>query len=306
MKPIVHMHQPRPSAAVKNTAKMPAVGIHYDYQAIREAANILRNCRIETECFLACKRATVAISLAGHMTKRALVSAAGMAGAAAGSVVPVVGTFAGGYAGATAAAEWLPGYNVMPDTDPGKKIEAVAKEHFFRKYATATHYMREVRDTLVHEAGNRLINRGLEASGEAASPVGIPIMWAARTARDLGKVASTSKAEIIRELQLGLWNAEHVITTLDGGIRAAFRTRGRLRQYHDLMCMPRGPRETGVEVLDHPTNPAHWIRLSRYEKHHANALAELAIFQRFISDASIRLLAEARHTPVRTSPCVSL
>ncbi|MFJ2982115.1 MULTISPECIES: hypothetical protein [unclassified Pseudomonas] len=293
MKPFPHAPRQKPLAAARNATKLPAAGIHHEYQAIRAAANILRDCRIETECFLSCKRATVAISVAGSMTKRALVSAAGLGGAAAGSIVPVVGTLSGGYLAATAADTFLPGYTVMPDTDPGKKIEGLSRG-MFGKMASATYYFNEARDVLIDDVGNRLINQGLAAVGTAAPPVSAPIVWAFNHGKDLLKVKNTSKPDVVRQLQVGLWRAEHVIETLDARIRTAFRTRGRLRQYHDLLCMPSGPREIGVEVLNHPTNPAHWIRQSRYEKHHANAKAELEKLKRFIGEASM-----AVHSPAK-------
>ncbi|MFJ4347668.1 hypothetical protein [Pseudomonas sp. NPDC089401] len=280
------------------TTRPAAEGIYYDYEAIKSAARILRDCRIETECFLTSKRATVAIGMGGRAAKESIVMLAGLGGAAAGSVVPVAGTLAGGFLAATATREILPEYNLAPVTDPGALIAKKANGSMTAKFATWDFHRGKARDLVMNEAGNRAVNAGLSALGAATPPAYVPFSWLYQNAKDLYKTKRTSKPDLIRELQFGVMHAEFVIEQLDAKIRKAFRERGRMRQYRDLLNMSAGPRELGVEVINHPLLPHEWKRLSSYERHHRHALAELGKLKRVVCHAACRLLVNPRETAV--------
>ena len=286
MKLISHLHLTRPVSPEKAATSSAVEGIYRDYRAMKEAAKVLRDCRIETECFLQCKRGAVAISLAGRFVKRVLMSLAGIGGGIAGSILPGVGSFAGGVLAVNAVDTLVPGYNLVPNTDLEKRIDE-ASRGVFGKYFTSDYYVDEARGLFNHELGNRLINGSLEAAGTATPPASVPVVWLFNNGKDLLEVSKTSKLELVRQLQVSLWKAEHVIEELHARFSAAFRLHRKFEQHYSLLGEPMG-KGYGVKVRQ---KPSEWVRESAYIKHHGKTMNELERLKRLVSDSLIKLNA---------------
>ncbi|MFK0311094.1 hypothetical protein ACIQUF_07575 [Pseudomonas sp. NPDC090233] len=255
-------------------------GVYKKYHAIKEAREILQDCRADVVSFLKCKRLAVTCQVVAAVGRKSITTASSLAGSAAGSAtMPVVGSFVGGELGKSAVESVLPKVNIVPDTNLAKNIQKNC-QGFFEEYKHKQYWLDKGEDKGGDWIGDKFVTKGLELAGEDKLPMKIPFMWGFKTLKSISDATHLTKSELGQKLEVGVRDAELMIKMLNNDVANAFKEHAVLHRFRKLITDPPSEPQLALKVSDHPIRGVWWIPEWKAIEQYEMAIKQLDILKR--------------------------